>query len=361
MNPPAIESPSWYVKPVDALRVLLCLYIIVFHAHLQAFGSYRFAALSQGIAAVNVFFVISGYGLMSSFLRHGGFPGGIRAYFLRRAARLLPLYYACLALSFLSVWLFSIPRSFADLSPQAVLGHALLVQNFMSDDYSYAINSTYWFVAVEAQLYVLFPFLALLWRRHGAIPALLSGISAFAVLWILFSGGTLFARPQFIVLLLLGMLAAAIVARARIRPANARLSGSLALAVLFFCCCAFLWAYLHRMDDVGLPFVMLVRDLSSGLGGAAALVVLSVPGRDALRTFLSHPLFGRLAPLSYAAYLSHDILLRYTHEILVGRFGLSHAALFFAMVAVAVPVIAAVSWLLHALIERPFLRVGKGA
>ncbi len=361
MNPPTSETPSWYVKPIDALRVLLCLYIILFHAHLQAFGAYRFATLSQGIAAVNVFFVISGYGLMSSFLRHGGFPGGIGRYAARRAARLLPLYYACLGLSLLSVWLFSIPRSPADLTSQALLGHVFLVQNFMHDDYSYAINSTYWFVAVEAQLYLLFPFLALLWKRRGAVPALLAGVSAFAVSWILSSGGTLFARPQFILLLLLGMLAAAIVARARIRPMYARLPGSLALAVLFLCCCAFVWAYLHRADDTGLPFIALVRDLSSGLGGAAALVVFSVPGRDALRKVFSHPLFIILAPYTYAAYLTHDIVLRYVHGFVTSRLDLSHGALFVVMVSIALPLIAIVSWIVHAVVERPFLRVARGS
>lgn len=356
MDPSPAQAPSWYVKPVDALRVALCIYIVIFHAHLQAFGAYRYATLSQGIAAVNIFFVISGYGLMSSFLRHGGFPGGLGVYFMRRAARLLPLYYACLVLSLLSVWFLSVPRAAADLTPLALLGHVFLFQNFLHDDYSYAINSTYWFVAVEAQLYLAFPFFAFIWKSRGAVPAVLLGVCFFAVSWLLSGGGTLFARPQFILLLLFGMIAAAIVAKSRIRPMDARLPGSLALVVIFLSCCAFLWAYLHRADDIGLPFVALVRDLSSGLGGAAALVVLSVPGRDMLRRVLSHPAFGVMAPFAYAAYLSHDILLRYIHGIMTSQFGLSHGGLFVAMVAVAFPLVAAVSWLLHVLVERPFLR-----
>jgi peptidoglycan/LPS O-acetylase OafA/YrhL len=355
MDQSPAPTPTWYVRPVDALRVVLCLYIVAFHAHLQAYGEYRFATLSQGIAAVNIFFVISGYGLMSSFLRHGGFPGGLGAYFARRATRLLPLYYACLGLSLLSVWFFSIPRAAADLTPLSVLGHVFLFQNFLHDDYSYAINSTYWFVAVEAQLYILFPLLALFWKRRGAIPAVLLGVSFFGVAWLLSNGGTLFARPQFILMLLMGMIAAAIVARAKIRPVDARLPGSLALAVIFLSCCAFLWAFFHRADGTGLPFVALVRDLSSALGGAAGLVVLSVPGRDALRRLLGHPMFGVMAPYAYAIYLSHDILLRYIQIIVSSRFGLSHGGLFIAMVIVAVPVVGTASWLLHRLVERPFL------
>lgn len=361
MDPSPASTPSWYVKPIDALRVGLCLYIIVFHTHLQAFGSYKYAALSQGIAAVNIFFVISGYGLMSSFLRHGGFPNGLGTYFLRRSVRLLPLYYACLGLSLLSVWLFSIPRAAADLTSLSMLGHAFLFQNFLREEYSYAINSTYWFVAVEAQLYLAFPILAYVWKRRGAAPAVLLALSFFAVSWLLTNGGILFARPQFILLLLLGMIAASIVAKARMRPMNARLPGSLSLAAIFMSCCAFAWAYLHRADDTGLPFVALVQDLSSGMGGAAALVVLSVPGRDALRRVLSHPVFGFMAPFAYAAYLSHDILLRHIHAVLTSRFDLSHGALFVAMLVAAVPVIGFASWLLHVLIERPFLQIVRGA
>lgn len=354
-TPPA--ASSWYVKPVDALRVALCLYVIVFHAHLQAYGAYRYANLSQGIAAVNVFFVISGYGLMSSFLHNGGFDGGIARYAARRAARLLPLYYVCLGLSLLSVWLFSVPLSPADLTPFTVLSHALLFQNFLRDDVSYAINSTYWFVALQAQLYVLFAFLAYAWKRRGAVPSTLSCICAFGIAWILSDGGTLFARPQLALLLLFGMIATAIVARARIRPRYARLPGSLALAVFFVSCCAFAWAHVNRAADTGLPFVTLIRDLASGVGAAAALVVLSVPGRDAVRSFLSHSAFGALAPYAYAAYLSHDIVLRHVHGLLTSRTDFSYGALFPSMLVLAFPVIAVVSWVLHVLVERPFLRL----
>jgi peptidoglycan/LPS O-acetylase OafA/YrhL len=221
---------------------------------------------------------------------------------------------------------------------------------------SYAINSTYWFVAVEAQLYLAFPVFAAVWKRHGGIPALLLGVSVFAVAWLLAGGGTLFARPQLLLVFLLGMAAARVVSHANVRPKSARLSGSASLAVIFVASCAFVWAYLNAgRDEGGLPIAALVRDLSSGTVAAAALIVLSVPGREFLKRPLSARVFALLAPYAYAAYLAHDIFLRFLKTFLVAEFGLSRGPLFLAMLAAALPVVGAAAWLLHRFAERPFL------
>lgn len=357
----ATRSADWYVKPVDAFRVLLCLYVIVFHAHLQSFNAYRFAALSQGIAAVNVFFVISGFGLMTSFLRGGGeFTGGFRAYAARRALRLLPLYYVCLLLSAASVLLFSIPYDPSLLSPGTVLAHVLLVQNYLPEG-AYAINSTYWFVAVEAQLYVLFPFLALSWKRFGAVPTALGVVSVAGALWLLFNGGTLFARPQLPLVFLMGMGAASLVSSARQASSEAsRTVSRWSLATMAASSVVFAWAYAHRAGDVGLPFAALARDLSSGAFGAAAIVWASLSGaRSPARSALEHRAFAVLAPLMYAAYMAHDVLLRYV-TVSLQHAGLDFGfPLFASVLAIGLPVVAVASVALHAALEKPLLRMRR--
>jgi peptidoglycan/LPS O-acetylase OafA/YrhL len=134
------------------------------------------------------------------------------------------------------------------------------------------------------------------------------------------------------------------------------LPGSAAIAVFFVSACAYAWAYLDRgADAVGLPIAALVRDLSSGVCFAAALIVVSVPGREFLRRPLSVRFFDILAPYAYAAYLTHDLVLRYLKIFLVAEFDLSRGPLFLAACALALPAVGATAWLVHRFVERPFL------
>lgn len=361
MKRPARQA--WFVPSIDALRVLLCAYIILFHAHLQAYGSYAIPALSQGISAVNVFFALSGFVLMASFLREGQeLRGGISGYLLRRARRLLPLYYGCVALSVLSVIAAGIPRGTEGLTPTSLLAHVFLIQNYFPDDVSYAINSTYWFVAVEAQLYLVFPFIALAWKRFGPAPASLGVVSVSGVLWILSRGGTLFARPQILLIFLSGILAAYAVDRFSSGAKRARKASGYAAATFAAASCLFALAYANRGATTGLPIIELLRDLSSGAAGSALMAGLSLPGTwTRVRTATESRVFTVLAPFTYAAYMCHDLALRCVHKFAVAPLGFDGTASFLASLAIVVPVIAAVSWALYRVFERPFLTVRRSA
>ncbi|HEX8026661.1 MAG TPA: acyltransferase [Candidatus Limnocylindrales bacterium] len=93
---------------LDALRAFACLMVVAFHAHTVAgvpFGPLD-PIVDGGNQGVFVFFALSGYLLYRPFLRAGG-PGGtggtggnggvdLRAYAIKRAARILPGYYVAL-------------------------------------------------------------------------------------------------------------------------------------------------------------------------------------------------------------------------------------------------------------------------
>ena len=90
---------------LDGLRGLSALYVTVFHIGLPAglppplifaLGWSRF-----GHSVVGIFIVLSGYSLMLPVARskNGQFRGGVWNYLKRRAFRILPPYYAALALS----------------------------------------------------------------------------------------------------------------------------------------------------------------------------------------------------------------------------------------------------------------------
>lgn len=101
---------------LDGMRGLSAFYVLLFHAHWQADWYFQPAPLSgltaaisslldYGHAAVAVFIVLSGYCLMLPVARSGGLsiPGGVGAYLLRRARRIMPPYYAAIGVSLLLI------------------------------------------------------------------------------------------------------------------------------------------------------------------------------------------------------------------------------------------------------------------
>src|ERR1022692_2310156 len=77
------------VGELDSLRGLAALAVIIFHA--------KEAWLPFGWAAVDLFFVLSGYLITSIILRQGGTPGFLRNFYIRRGLRTWPIYYLLIA------------------------------------------------------------------------------------------------------------------------------------------------------------------------------------------------------------------------------------------------------------------------
>lgn len=112
--------------------------------------------LSFGQGGVALFFVISGFCIHLSFHQQGK---NWRHFFIRRTFRIYPAYFAALTLF---VALNSINHYLAVLeSPgdlKHFLMHLLLIHNFNAETFK-SINGAFWSLAVEAQLYVLYPVL----------------------------------------------------------------------------------------------------------------------------------------------------------------------------------------------------------
>jgi len=106
-------------------------------------------------AGVAIFFVVSGFCIHMSFQREAQSWGG---FFLRRFFRIYPPYLAAL---FFSVLMLPMPwRDIwsSDGIREQWLTHLLLVHNFRRETLM-AINGPFWSLAVEAQLYALYPLL----------------------------------------------------------------------------------------------------------------------------------------------------------------------------------------------------------
>jgi peptidoglycan/LPS O-acetylase OafA/YrhL len=175
----ATRGPSNHLQLVDQLRgfaILLVLfhhlYGINFHWVLPWVNGWRdFSAYGYesvwvqlsylGRAGVPLFFVLSGFCIHLSCLQRGRFEVG--RFFWQRFWRLYPAYFIVLAL--FSYWLFK-GHYFDRWAIEQFLTHALLIHNYSSDTF-WGINPPFWSIAVEVQLYLLYPLLLAIRSRAG--------------------------------------------------------------------------------------------------------------------------------------------------------------------------------------------------
>lgn len=193
-----------------ALRGIAAVMVVIFHAlmvfrltgfddpHRQALSAVDttwewlmigLLALTNGHAAVIIFFVLSGVVLTLSYERQGGTAGTrLLAYYVKRGARLWPLLAAAAILAFL------IRDAVAGLHAPAAFtswvngyfakepGPDTLLRNIIGLDSS--LNYPAWTIYVEIAVSVLFPLLFLLSRKRALTLAVLAAtIIATAAGW----------------------------------------------------------------------------------------------------------------------------------------------------------------------------------
>lgn len=194
--PPAAVSPADRRRSdaIDGLRALAALSVLAFHVWLYRVD--RPHTDLQGLDAVlfeaNVglvcFFVLSGFLLYRAFARAaltGSAAVSTRGYALRRVARIVPAYYACIAgclALFALVGFDHITPSPGEVPLFLVFGQNYTPGTLMQ------LNPVLWTLGVEAAFYVLLPLvglaaLALGPRRRAAQWALLLGILAVSIAW----------------------------------------------------------------------------------------------------------------------------------------------------------------------------------
>src|SRR6185437_14655940 len=159
------------------------------HVFLRAFPGYPadhapFWAgwLIYGRFAVVVFIVLSGFSLALSPARHGWRLDSVSRFAGRRARRILPAYWAALAFSLAVAWLVVAQPGHGMPDAKSVVVNGLLVQNIVA---AHSPNAAFWSMAVEAQLYLLFPLLLLIVRRWGGIAMVATVTLVVAVVGIL--------------------------------------------------------------------------------------------------------------------------------------------------------------------------------
>jgi peptidoglycan/LPS O-acetylase OafA/YrhL len=162
---------------VDSLRGLAALYIVAFHmAPLPDFHPavprWAQAVVLNGGTAVTLFFVVSAFSLCHTMKAHGGQPGEVRDFYIRRLFRIAPLFYAMLVFYMVrDVLYFGWWHSLWECAK-----NVLFVFNFFPGSETGIVWAS-WTIGVEMIFYVAFP---LLFARFRSFPSLMA--LAFAAL-----------------------------------------------------------------------------------------------------------------------------------------------------------------------------------
>jgi peptidoglycan/LPS O-acetylase OafA/YrhL len=347
---------------LDGIRALAALAVVVYHTFLFTGHSGDAARDLSGLArvfflgqyGVAVFIVLSGFVLAWQSLTPAGvrLKGGLLEFMRRRTRRILPPYYAALAV--FTVLILVIPAlnetsgtewdSKLPVDVHAVITHVLLIHN-LGDD-AVRIDGPLWSVATEYQIYIVFALALIpLWRRFGVFAAAIAGLLAGLALHAAF--GLDGARPWYIGLFGFGMCAAQVVRTGRLvitvqqwRIAAAALIGLVVVGAL--------GAHGAVASRPWLFEPML------GAGIAASLVATAQnPAGIANRTLAGRGLRD-LGLFSYSIYLVHSPIIGWFNLATVG-IDMPTAVRLVMLLVVAVPIAVGLAYVFHLLVERRFL------
>lgn len=182
------ETRKAHLGFIDGIRGMAILAVFLFHSFRVAFGSDQLEwnglfrdfsqpttflilfPLTYGFAGVPVFFVVSGFCIHLSHSRN--MESGWIAFAIRRFFRIYPSYLFALLLFFF-VWPWgSLGLSGMERTGQ-LLTHIFAVHNF-NESTLFGINPSFWSIAVEIQLYALYPLLLLFANQVGWKGALIT-------------------------------------------------------------------------------------------------------------------------------------------------------------------------------------------
>jgi peptidoglycan/LPS O-acetylase OafA/YrhL len=338
---------------LDGLRLTCCAAVVAGHA---AWGPFAGKLATFG---VDVFFALSGFLITSLLLREHSANGtaDLRAFWTRRALRILPAYFASLIVPALLTLVFTawFTRSFHGPSDRTFFTTTLAAYALMVGNFSLGAVPTpmavLWSVCIEEQFYAFFP--PTISHAKRKWPVLIPVVIGLAFAW---ATRILLASRHDVALyrntmahadgLLLGALLAqfaerirALVARHAFAIEAVAIAASTALLVL---------------RSGSSPFAYWATYFASACC-ATALVAAFALGRGPVARVLAYKPIAYLGTLTYSGYLVH--MYGVTAAFGVTRRVPFGAAEVPARIAMALAFTFALAWIAHVAIERPFLRL----
>jgi peptidoglycan/LPS O-acetylase OafA/YrhL len=344
------ETPTLHLTFIDGMRGIAAFYVVLHHAFessLMLTQPYRFwfILFSHGHAMVTVFIAISGFCLMLPVARNGlTLRGGSGVFFKKRAHRILPPYYVALGLAIL-VELMSRPPSTRAAylrEPSTILGiwsHLFMVHNWFREAV-FGFDGPLWSVAMECQIYLLFPLTVMAWRRFGPVPTLI------ALCILAHTGyhmvGHVVAINYFFIFAL-GMAGAELASRGKTHR------------WLQWACWISLIGYFFIFRDKDN-----ISDFFIGSFAATLMAALSLGAMLPVRKALSVRVLTWLGSISYSLYLTHSVIQHiYLRTHTAAELANDPLKQFLVLVFCVTPIILVVTYLFYMVVERPFINHTK--
>lgn len=346
---------------LDGLRGVLAVYVMISHmAPFTGAPAWLLAPLSHGMAAVDVFFVLSGMVILLSL---AGFSYRGMPFLTARIFRIFPVFLAVFAAAIAiqplpinftampwiepastarNIWSQGWPADWAaNIATHLAMLHGLFPGGAWPDVHIGFLGAA-WSLSTEWQFYVA----AMLFARHGREATLIRGFLALSAASILFHAAApeawQFSRaflPNKAQYFALGLASAVL-----LRDGNRTRFGLVLAAVLALC-----WIQ-GGGDKLAAPLVWTLC-LAAQLGSAQWLAPLTAILR-------SRPLVW-LGSVSFCLYLVNEPVQKLLGLGLATLAGGNPVAFTVMWVPLALLLPIGLSWWLHKAIERPALRFGR--
>jgi peptidoglycan/LPS O-acetylase OafA/YrhL len=357
--------PAHRIEGADGLRGLAALFVVVHHMfdacnvpELRVHRINLLRPVNDLWFSVDLFLVLSGFVLFLPYAGNAQRKFDFGDFMLRRVRRIVPAYYASLAIvtvlyvaisAVLRVDVYHNPSGVLDVVLHLLLLHTLYVKTLWS-----WIGST-WNLGLEWIWYLCFGAAVWLFRRAGAFMAIIlmacitfaylcgvyfwvgSAASMSEVQWMYYDDSV----PGRLVEFGLGMFVAWWLANITVRPGSIR-------AAVFLIPVGLLVAHQRWPIDFG------VRSLLYSITFALVLFAAAAPHDNIVRSLLSARWLRWVGECSYSLYLFH---LPFVALICTEFQRLTHSnAKAFGLSVLLIPAIVLVARLSYVLFERPFMR-----
>jgi peptidoglycan/LPS O-acetylase OafA/YrhL len=170
-----IATPDSRIKELDGLRGLAAASVLV--GHYLGEVPHRIPGLALAWVGVDVFFVISGFLIGTIILKNRDSTNFFGVFYLRRAARILPIYFLVVCLTLFAIN--ALPRTVWNEPALNPLYYATFTQNF-GIAITGQTGSTWllptWTLAVEEQFYLLSPFVICALPRRYTLAVIVTSI-----------------------------------------------------------------------------------------------------------------------------------------------------------------------------------------
>ncbi|MEQ1637906.1 MAG: acyltransferase [Methylococcales bacterium] len=360
--------PREHLDFLDGIRGLASFYVVLHHIWLTAYPNFPYNAncqicrssppltswLSWGHLAVAVFIVVSGFSLtLGPQLRGDRLLNGFGTYIVRRAFRLIPPYWFALAISCIVIAFWTGSATGKIVNTKAVLIHALLLQDVID---SPKPNGAFWSIAIEWQIYFIFPLLLLIWRKAGGI-AMVSITTIIVVSTYLIGSNVtnwlsklIYLSPQFLALFAFGSAAAHVmVAKGGMASISWTSIGYILLVGTIFS----LWWW-PRAAIESTHFFWI--DLLAGAATATLLAGFTQRPESIIARTLASRVPHWLGQSSYSLYLIHVPVLETLYFCVIVKLSDANNIRFIWLLLLVTPIAIFVSRLFWWAFERPFIR-----